>query len=72
MPLLVIFGPAECTGVAFIDAGLSYGSNSSYQLYKGDVFNYKDTGLAALTGFLAPGRSVLENTLIAMGLTLFK
>lgn len=69
IPLLVMFAPAEGTGAAFTGAGLSCGSNTAYQLYKGDKFNYKDAGLAALTGFLAPGRTVLENTLIAMGVT---
>ncbi|EKT1326274.1 RHS repeat protein, partial [Salmonella enterica] len=49
MPLLVTFAPAESTGAAFAGAGLSCASNSAFQLYKGDKFNYKDAGLAALT-----------------------
>ncbi|EJW1999985.1 RHS repeat-associated core domain-containing protein [Salmonella enterica] len=69
MPLLVTFAPAESTGAAFAGAGLSCASNSAFQLYKGDKFNYKDAGLAALTGFLAPGRSLFENALIAMRIT---
>ncbi|EKG6141982.1 type IV secretion protein Rhs, partial [Salmonella enterica] len=69
MPLLVMFSPAASLEAAFTGAGLSCGSNSAYQLYKGDKFNYKDAALAALTGFLAPGRNLLENTLISMGVT---
>lgn len=69
IPAIVMFAPAESIGTALTGAGLSCGSNTAYQLYKGDKFNYKDAALAALTGYLAPGRNILENTLISMGVT---
>ncbi|ENI7882965.1 hypothetical protein ABZW25_003342 [Salmonella enterica] len=69
IPAIVMFAPAESIGTALTGAGISCSSNTAYQLHKGDKFNYKDTSLAALTGFLAPGRSVFENTLIAIGVT---
>lgn len=69
IPAIVMFAPAESIGTALTGAGLSCGSNTAYQSYKGDKFNYKDAALAALTGYLAPGRNILENTLISMGVT---
>ncbi|EPY0179603.1 RHS repeat-associated core domain-containing protein, partial [Salmonella enterica subsp. salamae serovar 42:b:e,n,x,z15] len=67
--LVAIFGPAASAGKVLAGSVVSCLSNVTYQAIENEKINYKDVIWAGLTGGLAPGRTIIENGLIAMGTT---
>ncbi|MGB7800474.1 RHS repeat-associated core domain-containing protein, partial [Buttiauxella sp.] len=69
LALTAIFGPAASVTKMFVSSFIGCGANTTYQINKGEDFNYADASWAALTSALAPGRGLIQNTLLAMGTT---
>lgn len=67
--LSAIFGPAASAGKIISNGSVSCLANFTYQYMENGEINFKDMFWASLTGALSPGRSIIENSLIAMGTT---
>ena len=67
--LSAIFGPAASAGKILSNSSVSCLANLTYQYMESGKINYKDMFWASLSGALSPGRSIIENSLIAMGTT---
>jgi hypothetical protein len=67
--LSAIFGPAASAGKILSNSSVSCLANLTHQYMENGKINYKDMFWASLSGALSPGRTIIENSLIAMGTT---